>query len=189
MLVSSLQEVRWVEPKAIASDLNNRVFWAEARAEWPGDAATLALTFTFYRTEDRVITDADIVVNGVDWVFTTIDAEVGKGTPAKVDLETVVLHEIGHFFGLNHSEDPRAAMYAGYNKPIQRAPASDDVHGSVRFTRAAKTFQARPRAPWGPVSAQHRLRVLHLRWRFVGGAQLLLCAVQPEDGRFLPPWV
>lgn len=120
----------WVEPRRVANDQTNRIFFAELEGEWVADqAGTLALTYTFYRVEDNTITDADIFVNGVNWRFTTTDGEIGQGTPAKVDLETVMFHEIGHFFGLDHSNDTTAAMFPSNNKPMQRGPALDDVQG------------------------------------------------------------
>lgn len=114
----------------IANDGKHRVYWAETEAEWPGDRGTLALTYTFYTLDQRrAITDADIVANGVNWDWTTDQDAAGQGQPAKVDVETVMLHEIGHFFGLDHSQDPGAAMFASNNKVLQRAPANDDVEG------------------------------------------------------------
>lgn len=124
------QEGPWVEPKSVANDGVNKIFWAEGgRDQWADPPATIALTYTFFRTEDRIITDADMRVNGVDWRFTTTMSEAGTGTPAKVDVETVILHEIGHFFGLDHSNDPAAVMYGVNNKPIQRTVTPDDVAG------------------------------------------------------------
>jgi hypothetical protein len=120
----------WTGPKTLGNDGVNRIFWVEAEEEWTGNQGTLALTYTFFRLDgDMRITDADMIINGVHWVWTTHDEEVGTGTPAKVDVETVVFHEIGHFFGLDHSTDPMAAMYPSNNKLKQRAPASDDIAG------------------------------------------------------------
>lgn len=124
------QEVDWNAPRTVNNDNHNRIIWVEDEAEWPGQPGTLALTYTFY-TQDgtREIVDADIIVNGVNWTWTTVDAEVGQGTPAKVDIETVMFHEIGHFFGLDHSTDEAAAMFPDNNKLMQRAPATDDIRG------------------------------------------------------------
>ena len=126
----SFDEQTWVGGAAIANDGSNRVYWEESADNWLGQPGTLALTFTFYTLgANRAITGADIVLNGVDWTWTTDEAQAGRGRQAPVDIETVVLHEVGHFFGLDHSLDPAAAMFPNNNKAVQRVPATDDIQG------------------------------------------------------------
>lgn len=123
----SFREEPWLEPRSVASDGVNRIFWSQSQNEWPADQkATIALTYTFYRTADRAIIDADIFSNAVTYQWTATDGGSG-GTI--VDLETVMFHEIGHFFGLDHSQDAAAAMFPSNNKPQQRGPATDDING------------------------------------------------------------
>ncbi len=127
----SFTEQPWPGQASVNNDGINRVFWVEDSAGWPDqEAGTLALTFAFYTLDgNQTITDADIVLNGVHWTWTTDPNAAGQGTPAPVDVETVVFHEVGHFLGLGHSDDPAAAMYFENNKLIQRGPAVDDVQG------------------------------------------------------------
>ena len=126
----TFEEGTWTGMGAVQNDGLNRIFWIENVDEWPTEPGTLALTFTFYTAGvPQTITDSDMILNGVEWTWTTEDAQVGEGTPAAIDVETVVFHEVGHFFGLNHSNDPEAAMFPNNNKLIQRAPATDDVQG------------------------------------------------------------
>jgi hypothetical protein len=120
----SFREEPWIAPQLASNDTVNRVFWT---AQWPADQrTTIALTFTFYRTTDRIVTDADIAANASYYQWTTTD---GQASQTKVDVETIIFHEIGHFFGLDHSTDPNAAMFPSNNKLTQRAPAQDDVNG------------------------------------------------------------
>ncbi|MCC7385271.1 MAG: matrixin family metalloprotease [Deltaproteobacteria bacterium] len=123
----SFREQPWMDPKVVQADNLNRIFWVSGQTEWPTEQrTTIALTYAFYRTTDRVITDADIIANAVYYQWTTTD---GMASQTTVDLETVIFHEIGHFFGLDHSSDPQAAMFPANNKPNQRAPAIDDING------------------------------------------------------------
>lgn len=123
----TFREDAWVEPPLVANDQTHRIFWINDAALWPADQrTTIALTFTFYRTSDQIITDADIINNAVNYQWTTVDGQAG-GT--RVDVETILFHEIGHFFGLDHSQDPAAAMFPSNNKIKQREPTSDDING------------------------------------------------------------
>ena len=128
------EEAPFVAPAAglswVANDGQNRVFWVEQPEAWPGDASTLALTYTFYTLdENRSILDSDVILNGVHFAWTTDEAEAGQGQPPRFDVQTVLVHEIGHFFGLDHSQDPAAAMFGSNNKTLQREPADNDVEG------------------------------------------------------------
>ena len=73
------------------------------------------------------ILDADIVLSGTNW---TITGEAGK-----IDLESVLVHEIGHFIGLCHStvEHPiPAMMYPFLNGPEacqRKSLGADDIAG------------------------------------------------------------
>jgi hypothetical protein len=69
--------------------------------DWPyqGGADTLGRTTLTFDTETGEIYDADIELNG------TLD---------ELELDVVLLHEVGHFLGLAHSEDASAVMYRDY---------------------------------------------------------------------------
>lgn len=151
----SFEEEPWAGQRVLGNDGLNRIFWVETAEEWPGNQGTLALTYTFFALEgDQRITDSDIVVNGANWVWTTTDAEIGQGTPAKVDVETVMFHEIGHFFGLDHSQDQAAAMFPSNNKLKQRDPADDDIAGICSmYSNGMPVPGTDPTGNGGPVGA------------------------------------
>jgi len=52
-----------------------------------------------------VITDADVIFNGRDWMFTT------SGQTGRFDVQDVAAHELGHLLGLDHSPHCAATMY------------------------------------------------------------------------------
>lgn len=99
------------------SDKINNVIWLTS-ATWSHLPNELALTTTTYFTSNNEIFDADIEFNdgsptsGVAW-----SDNLAAGT---YDAESVILHEAGHFIGLNHTSSANAVMYAFFNKPESR---------------------------------------------------------------------
>jgi hypothetical protein len=87
----------------------------------------LAATF-LSGTGDGTLTDVDIVF-GRDVPFTTSEAT----DPARYDLESVAVHEIGHLIGLEHSGLIRATMapFTDEGDVHQRTPESDDRVGAA----------------------------------------------------------
>lgn len=141
-------EQPWQGPGSVSADRMNQIMWITDAGLWPaGQQATLAFTYTFYDTGSGAITDADIIANSVNWQWTTVDADV---TPQKVDLETVMFHEIGHFFGLAHSTDQDAVMFPSNNKGIQRAPRIDDINGICSLYPNGQPAPTNPDNPTQP---------------------------------------
>ncbi|MBS1251069.1 MAG: hypothetical protein MAG451_00098 [Anaerolineales bacterium] len=68
--------------------------------------STLATTWVWYWTTGLEIFEADMVIND----YYTWDT---SGSPAgnEVDLQSVALHEFGHYLQLEHDGDPNAVMY------------------------------------------------------------------------------
>jgi YVTN family beta-propeller protein len=65
----------------------------------PAGSGIIAITRVNWN-DNGEITDADIIFNGRDFIFSTSDTD----TPNRqVDLQDVLTHEVGHFFGLNHT--------------------------------------------------------------------------------------
>src|SRR5690606_32119504 len=86
---------------------------------------TIALTTITFATRTGEILDADIEGNSVGIPISTSDTAVTS------DLQSILTHEIGHFFGLAHSLDPDASMNANYDRGDLsfRTLAEDDRAG------------------------------------------------------------
>jgi MYXO-CTERM domain-containing protein len=75
---------------------------------WPHDGSAIALTTVRYGIESGKIVAADIEANSADNNLTVVD------TGGEFDLQSVLTHESGHFFGLAHVVEMDATMYAAY---------------------------------------------------------------------------
>jgi hypothetical protein len=93
---------------------------------WPHNDPnnTLALTTVTYGIDSGEIYDADIEINSAEHALT---ADEPPPTNA-FDLQAILTHEAGHFFGLAHATDTAPIMYAQY-KPGAIALTRDDING------------------------------------------------------------
>jgi len=69
---------------------------------WPYDGSIIALTSVVFNSRTGDILGADMEINSGGYPLTPIN------------VEYVVAHESGHFYGLDHSSDPSAIMYFEY---------------------------------------------------------------------------
>ncbi len=88
-----------------AVDGINRVVWIEQAASYPYSQQVLGVTSpVFY--QDGTVIEADIIMNGVDnnWAVYENVADIPGGSTngQAVDVESVVVHELGHLLGLGH---------------------------------------------------------------------------------------
>jgi hypothetical protein len=123
---------------------------------WPYEdpANTLALTTVTFGVDSAEIFDADIEINSAQH---TLSAQEPPPRGA-FDLQAILTHEAGHFFGLAHSTNSGAVMYAFYEMGAI-ALTSDDVAGicSVYAPLAAGLGCASPRCAAAPGGAETAL--------------------------------
>jgi hypothetical protein len=96
---------------------------------WPHDdpANTLALTTVTFGVDDGTIFEAYTEVNSTPSHPLTTQEPPPAGSDA-YDLQAILTHEAGHFFGLAHAADDTSIMYA-YYKPGKVDLTADDVAG------------------------------------------------------------
>lgn len=100
---------------------------------WPysGSSAAYSLTSVSYSTETGDIEDADIEVNTANYDVADLEmSRVGEDEPP-LDLRNSLTHEVGHFLGLAHSDEPEATMYgrAPLGEIEKRTLHEDDIGG------------------------------------------------------------
>jgi hypothetical protein len=91
----------------------------------------IALTTVTYDTDSGEILHADIELNSADHGIVVDDGTAGL-PPDTFDLQTILTHETGHFFGLAHSPRVDAVMYAAGDttgSTRKRLLTEEDVSG------------------------------------------------------------
>jgi len=99
-----------------------------------GGACNVATTFTFFNgaqiTNAKVILHRGTVCGGSfsphNW-----DPGVDYPGPGEIDFQSVLLHELGHAIGFNHSSDPSSIMWPSTStgNSVVRNLAADDLLG------------------------------------------------------------
>jgi hypothetical protein len=143
------------------------------------DPSAYAITTVWHNTDTGLILDVDIMVNEQLGPY-AICPETGcpPALPRNrvVDLENVLTHELGHFFGIAHSDVPNATMYplGGPRRDAQAHARGGRHRGHVHHLRARDAGRVHgPHAARGPGS--------ELRGR-PGGEQLCGGDTRPRPG-------
>jgi MYXO-CTERM domain-containing protein len=76
---------------------------------WPNEPMAIALTTVRYGVQSGKIFSAEIEANSESFDLTLVDSG------GDFDLQSVLTHESGHFFGLAHVRESYATMYAQYS--------------------------------------------------------------------------
>ncbi|MCA9578786.1 MAG: matrixin family metalloprotease [Polyangiales bacterium] len=96
------------------------------------DPDAFAISTVWHNTDTGSILDVDILVNEQLGPYALCPA---TGCPPAlprdqvVDFQNVITHEVGHFFGIAHSDVPNATMYvsAARGETLKRTLADDDI--------------------------------------------------------------
>jgi|GEM_PF-1206902 len=122
----------WTRPETLADTPDNVVVFVTSRAQWQTSgnmSSWLAITKVASDEVTGQIVDTDIEIN--DGMYTY---HYGEGAPAsgEIDFRAMIIHEVGHFYGMDHSKVAGATMdgaYASGNPVDARTLDQDDVDG------------------------------------------------------------
>jgi len=94
---------------------------------WEHSRGILALTSVTFKGSTGEIFDADIEFNSQAYNFTTTDNDL----QVEIDIQNTATHEVGHFIGLDHSQEPESTMFATapLKETKKRSLHQDDIAG------------------------------------------------------------
>lgn len=118
-------------PSAGPLDADGRNDVVVHTTDWPLPLTPGATGHTvIFVSGDRIV-EADVHLNARDFAFV-----LGKAAP-KVDLRSILTHELGHVLGIGHSDVTRATMHAGLPAGIAARSLEDDDVAAVCALYAA----------------------------------------------------
>jgi hypothetical protein len=110
------------------ANANSVLFIADWQQYETMSSDAFGLTLVYYNPDTGSIYDADILLNETLGALTICQGACG---PGEVDIQNVLTHEAGHFFGLGHSDHPDATMApnATIGQLSKRTLTADDRAG------------------------------------------------------------
>jgi hypothetical protein len=137
---------------------------------WSRAKGALAVTILTYEEDSGRIIDADVLLNGGGRYFAVFDTDESSGDlisidgsattsssgsttmphkTAKFDVQSVITHELGHFFGLGEDyEDAKATMYVStrYGEIHKRVVTKDESNViAALYTEGGSSGEAETR--------------------------------------------
>ena len=110
----------------------NVIFFQDNKWNYKDTGNVLARTTAKWAPNTATITDADMEINSAQAAYTLDVQKEPAGSNVNGfelhDLQGIVVHELGHFLGLAHSQNPKATMFT-YTNPGQRTLSDDDITG------------------------------------------------------------
>lgn len=131
-------------------DKKNVLIWVTSN--WKYDEDVVAMTISSHSKSSGIIREADLVLNAVHHSWTT---QPSPRDPS-FDVQNVVTHEAGHFFGFAHSDDANSTMFASTppGETAKQTLTDDDRMGILEWTEewSARIQQERVSNPEADVS-------------------------------------
>ncbi len=120
-------------------------FAVTAGDQWPSDSLTVADTLNHYYEVNLVDAAADVIFNNINFSFRTTAATgaaygCNQTSTSCYDLESVALHEVGHFLGFNHVACSNAVMYPSADNTTQTTTLSHHEQAGVCALYPPRTY-------------------------------------------------
>ncbi len=126
--------------------------------------------YPYWIAANQVFININKNIYEADIIFKDQVYSIGAGS--NPDIQTVCLHEAGHFLGLHHTDDTNAIMYNAYGG-LQHTLATDDVFG-VSFLYGGYIIGNQTATGASSVTFTNPTYGLNWDWKVTNGATLTI---------------